>query len=73
VPIVHTCTVWDNLAGRRITLTYKYVIERIQQFGGEVVPNTAQEVDSAELNQDGAYTPIGSRKSRSGRAPSVCR
>jgi hypothetical protein len=63
---VHNFSIWDNLAGRRIRSVYKCSFERIKKIGGEVIPNTAEEVDESHVDKDGVYVPLGLRSMMGG-------
>ena len=54
---VHHFRVWDQTRGEHIVPKRKSPVARIERIGGEIIPNTAQEVDEADLDQEGRYDP----------------
>ena len=52
---VHSFTLPHAENGTRVMSTTKRTAEQIAAMGGEVVPNTAEEVDEALLIENGAY------------------
>jgi hypothetical protein len=71
VPIVYGFTLWNHLAGKRVTLAYKCTAARIDELGGEIVLNTAEVVNASEIDEDGVYLPTDRRSgARSDRARS---
>ena len=52
---VHSFTLLHEENGTRVMSTTKRTAEQIADMGGEVVPNTAEEIDEAALIENGAY------------------
>jgi hypothetical protein len=57
MPTVHDFVIWDHFTGRRVRSAYKCTLERIKHIGGEVVPNTAEEIKDSDVGSDGIYIP----------------
>ena len=60
----------DRLTGRKLTSSFKYAAAQIEKVGGEVLPDTAIDVDESQLDDDGAYVPgaVASKQRRLARA-----
>ena len=54
---VHHFRIWNLFGGRYIASSFKYSAGLIAQLGCEPIPGTAEEVDEADLGEDGAYVP----------------
>jgi hypothetical protein len=60
MPTVHGFKIWDQ--GRYVVPRSKRTSEQIAQMGGEVIPDTAEEVEASEFDGDGRYNPKTARR-----------
>ena len=55
---VHHFKVYDGRTDEHITPVRKSTVERIKRIAGAtIIPDTAEEVDTADLDEDGRYDP----------------
>jgi hypothetical protein len=54
---VYHFQVWDQGKGRAFIPRRKSTPQRIKQIGGELIPDTAQEIDPSRLDKFGRYDP----------------
>jgi hypothetical protein len=52
---VHKFKVWDISVGDYVVQSTKSTAERIKEIGGDIIPGTAEEVDPADLDDQGRY------------------
>jgi hypothetical protein len=54
---VHHFRKWDINSGQYLTPPLKSTAERIEEAGGEIILETAEEIDVSKLDDEGRYDP----------------
>jgi hypothetical protein len=54
---VHHFRVWDIMRGEYLIPSLKSTTQRIQEVKGEIIPETAEEVERSALDKEGRYDP----------------
>jgi hypothetical protein len=54
---VHNFRVWNNVLGDYVFPERKSSAERIKRIGGEIIANTAEDVDPSALDEHDRYDP----------------
>ncbi len=62
---VHHFRIWDQLGGEMVVPASKRTAQSIKDIGGEIVPDTDQEVPISALGPDGKYDMTMAQRSAS--------
>jgi addiction module HigA family antidote len=59
---VYNFKVWDQIRGEHVITPMKSPADRIEQIGGEILSETAEDVDPSALDKHGRYNPPRSKR-----------
>jgi hypothetical protein len=75
IVLVFHFRIWDFTKGEWIVQPLKSTAENIKEIGGEVIPESGEEIDPSELDEYGRYDPCkepdakGVARDKSGNGP----